>query len=165
MILLKILDEIIKALNNKLYKMKNKIALVIGVFLLLLTSCNNKKELELKEKELKLREQALIVKEDSINQLKNVENNAVEKTSKTSKRELRYLYAANGGLLGYFNDGTTAGCPGCDFCKSNVDGLYTEKPSGTYANDEVVNEIKESGEDIKSWVLIDYQWKAEVPQF
>ncbi len=148
--------------------MKTKIALFTGLLLLFLTSCNNKqKELELNEKEkaIVLKEKELALRIDSINKAKKAETKTYTKTNTvaTNKKELRYLFYDNGGIIGYFNDGTKAGCPRCDFCKSNVDELFAQESMGTYTDEEVLNEINENGTE--GWALIDYEWKMEVPQF
>lgn len=90
----------------------------------------------------------------------------LQKSEKEYKRELRYLYYSNGGLVGYFNDGTIAGCPRCDLLKSNVDQLYLEKTFNTYTEKNGVLQIKggefeypkknnESGSD--GWAMINYK--------
>lgn len=90
---------------------------------------------------------------------------------KKSKRKLRYLYFANGGLRGYFNDGTIAGCPKCDFCRSNILTLFNEKSIGTYqvqADGSLLINTSEiefpNCQADSGWALIDFQWNVKVPQ-
>ena len=93
---------------------------------------------------------------------------------KAKKRELRYLFFANGGIVGYFDDGTIAGCPRCDFCKSNIVAMFNEKTYGKYKvendgsltinGDEHLVPAFNPG-DIDGWALIDYKWKIKPPQY
>lgn len=92
------------------------------------------------------------------------------KTPNKIKKKLRYLYYSNGGIRGYFDDGTVVGCPRCDLIESNVLNLYNEKPIGKYKvlddgslfvnNSE--QEFPNYNED-NGWALIDYKWH-EKPQ-
>ncbi|KAA5534717.1 hypothetical protein F0919_08875 [Taibaiella lutea] len=47
-------------------------------------------------------------------------------------RRLRYLFYSNGGLVGYFNDGTVVGCPRCDPYPGSVERMLQMQPMGTY---------------------------------
>ena len=80
-----------------------------------------------------------------------------------NKKELVYLFTANGGMVGYFSDGTVVGCPRCDFCRSNILAMFKEKPMGTWDLKKPEDFI--SYEADKGWVLINYKWKEKVPQF
>lgn len=51
---------------------------------------------------------------------------------KVSARQLRYLHYANGGLLGFYSDGSVVGCPRCDLVKENIDAMGTDTPTGRY---------------------------------
>lgn len=93
-------------------------------------------------------------------------------TNIKQKKKLRYLYYANGGIRGYFEDGTIVGCPRCDFCRSNIMAMYNEKPLGTFkvqSNGSLLinNSEKEfpNYKDDNGWVLIDYVWNEKVPQY
>jgi len=114
------------------------------------------RELNLKEKELSIREKELDKKE-----------NSSIKEEKENKRKLQYLFSANGGLIGYFNDGSIVGCPRCDLIRENVKNLYKQKSNGSFTvnNDGTLN-VKGSGKvDPKSedgWVMINYKWLVAV---
>lgn len=120
-----------------------------------------KKELELKQKELELKEREL-------NQKDSLEKNTKDKqTIKTEKRQLRYVFYSNGGIVGYFNDGGIVGCPRCDLIKENIQALYKGKPHDSYTvHDGVIYSNKEgklkptNKED--GWAMINYEWLIEV---
>jgi len=83
-------------------------------------------------------------------------------------RKLRYLFFANGGLVGYFDDGSVVGCPRCDLLDVNIESLYEEKPFSTYTvnpdgtlfiDRAEVEYPREAGEDeMPEWAMIDYKW-------
>jgi hypothetical protein len=85
--------------------------------------------------------------------------------SKNGKK-LRYLFYSNGGLTGYFDDGTIANCPRCDLLKENIKILYSLPPFLTYTVENgflLVNgnrkEYPKGGEGLsEGWALIDYEW-------
>ncbi|MCC6515207.1 MAG: hypothetical protein IT275_02530 [Chitinophagales bacterium] len=144
-----------------------------------LTSCSNNqenktKELELKQKELDLKEREISLRENEAQQkqkLKIEESTKKPIANNKNKKELRYLYHANGGIIGYFSDGTIVGCPRCDFCRSNIQAMFNDKPHSTY---EVMSDgsllINNSDREFPSynddngWALIDYKWNEKVPQ-
>jgi hypothetical protein len=77
------------------------------------------------------------------------------------KRKLAYLYVANGGLIGYFNDGTVVGCPTCDLCRNNISSLYKMKVIkhwNLHKPDHFTSYHQDNG-----WVLVNYKWHAKVP--
>lgn len=80
----------------------------------------------------------------------------------SSNRKLRYLFYANGGLRGYFDDGTITACPRCDLLKDNVNDLYSEKPFETYTVEDgfllIDGEAKEYPDTAQDWAMIDYKW-------
>ena len=143
-------------------------------------SCENNntiklKELELKQKELELKEREIKLNEVKFkeNRDSNFEAKQTQKVAKPiNKKELRYLYHANGGMLLYFNDGTIVGCPRCDFIKSNIVASFSAEPDGTYTVEEdgslLINnndkEFPNYNED-NGWALIDYKWNKKVPQY
>lgn len=137
------------------------------LILLTLTSCSNSeenkvKELELKQKELELKEREISLKEKNFNKERKVTTQQLEQTTNKTKKELVYLYTSNGGMVGYFSDGSVVGCPRCDFCKSNVLAMFKEKPMGSW--DLVKPDDFVSYEEDYGWVLIDYKWNKKVPQ-
>jgi hypothetical protein len=71
------------------------------------------------------------------------------------------LFTANGGMLGYFNDGTVVGCPRCDFCESNILSMYKEKSVRRWD----LTQPEDYDPNDKSWVLVNYEWKEKVPQY
>ena len=77
------------------------------------------------------------------------------------KRKLAYLYVANGGLIGYFNDGTVVGCPKCDLCRNNISSLYKMKVIKHW-NLHKPNHFTPYHQD-NGWVLVNYKWHAKVP--
>lgn len=106
--------------------------------------------------------------------LKKAANSQKSKTPNKIKKKLRYLYYSNGGIRGYFDDGTIVGCPRCDFIKSNVLNLYNKKPIGKYkvlpdgslltdnSEQEFPNYNKDDG--WFGWPLIDFKWYEKIPQ-
>ncbi len=153
--------------------------LLISIFLFL-NSCNSnentkekKLELELKQKELELKERELNLQEKEVNKSNTDDNQRNEiNTTKRNKKELRYLYHANGRLIGYFDDGTIVGCPRCDFMRINILALFKEKVMGTYEvqNDGsllINNSEREfpNYNDDNGWALIDFKWYEKVPQY
>lgn len=81
------------------------------------------------------------------------------------ERKLRYLFVANGGTIGYFDDGTVTGCARCEI---GVEELSELEPYGTYIVEEggtllVDGEYREyphvarEGE-WQDWKMIDYKW-------
>ncbi|RYE51684.1 MAG: hypothetical protein EOP48_17885 [Sphingobacteriales bacterium] len=148
--------------------MKNYL-LLTSLFILTLQSCkneNNDHALALKSKELELKERELNLKEKELEQSKKNESQSA--TSKKSlKKELRYVYYANGGLIAYFNDGTVTGCPRCDLMRSNLAAMFNDKPHATYTvqkdgsllvngTDRMYPSANASNGD--HWALIDYKW-------
>lgn len=99
----------------------------------------------------------------------NIQKSEINAATQTSKRELQYLYASNGGLMGFFSDGTVASCPRCDFVEENVNALHKEKPSGKFtATKEYLQSnlngqetqwlIYNEGEIDESWAMINFKW-------
>lgn len=146
---------------------------------ILLISCNRneetkqkEKELELKQKELELKEREISLQEKKVEKQSVPQNNKKEVKQKKSKsRELQYLYHANGGMIGYFDDGTIVGCPQCDFCRSSILEMFNLDPMGTYEVQSdgslLVNKSEREFPNFKDdngWALINYKWNEKVPQ-
>lgn len=154
--------------------------LIILIFLFSFMRCNleqssKQKELELKEKELELIEKELKIKESkSLIDSQYIENSELKNRNKERKhsKELRFLYASNAGIVGYFDNGTVVVCPKCDFCRSNILTMFNENPSGIYEiNNDGSLQVNHSEREYpnynedKGWVLINYKWNEKVPQF
>jgi ferredoxin len=139
---------------------------------------HKQKEIELKEKELELKEREINLKEKQAQQQPSKRSTTDQnpmpqkKASVSNKKELRYLYYANGGVVVYFDDGTIVGCPRCDFCRTTILAMFNDKPHSTYAVQgdgsllinnsarEFPNHSKDPG-----WALIAYKWLEKVPQY
>lgn len=88
------------------------------------------------------------------------------------KRRLNYLFFANGGLIGYLNDGTIVGCPRCDPNAGNVESMLKKPSMGTYRVQKDGG-LKVDGKetvyprvtkDINEWIIFktDAQWDAYI---
>lgn len=160
------------------------IALAVLVFPACQTDSIKERELELKQKELELKEGELAQREANLNRTIAVNsntaneasikenNNPATNTKKESVKKLRYLFFSNGGLVGYFDDGTVAGCPRCDLIKENVESLKKSKPFGTYTVEKnylLVNgnervELYENGKPTRDLAIIDYKQIVDFDQ-
>jgi hypothetical protein len=97
----------------------------------------------------------------------NAQTKSIKKSTSRNvkqKKELVYLYTGNGGLVGYFSDGSVVGCPKCDFCKSSILAMFKEKPRSGKWNLKKPDDFVFYEED-KGWVLVNYKWKEKVPQY
>lgn len=84
-------------------------------------------------------------------------------------RKLRFLYATNGGLRAYYDDGTLVGCSRCDLMKENLEAMQEMEPMGTYTIDSNgvllwgtgldTPDMEDPSWDDGSWAMIDYQWQ------
>lgn len=84
-------------------------------------------------------------------------------------KKLRFLYATNGGLRAYYDDGTLVGCSRCDLMKENLEAMQEMEPMGTYTIDSNgvllwgtgldTPSMEDSSWDDGSWAMIDYQWQ------
>jgi hypothetical protein len=156
----------------------NNIATIALAFLFFFASCMNgneqkQKELELKEKELSLRERELALKEKESTVLASNSETA-SRFNKHAKANLRYLFFANGGIIGYFDNGTYVGCPRCDFCKSNIASMFNATPTGTYSIEVDGSLLRNGSEkefpsyntgDMDGSALINYHWYIKPPQY
>lgn len=92
--------------------------------------------------------------------------------SKAAPLKLQYLYASNAGMMGFYSDGSVRSCGRCEFDKSNVSKMATQKSSAKY---KVVNNVivfnSKSGkqefpfyvdEDAKEmdtdWMMFNFKW-------
>ncbi|MFM2385631.1 MAG: hypothetical protein RL660_388 [Bacteroidota bacterium] len=102
----------------------------------------------------------------TVNAQTKASNKVVQKSTakrSTKKKELVYLYAANGGMVGYFSDGSVVECPRCDFCRSNILAMFKEKPMRQWDLKKPKGFVSYKVDN--GWVLIKYKWKEKVPQF
>lgn len=97
---------------------------------------------------------------------------SVAKQNQKQKKELRYLYASNSGLIGYFDDGSISSCPRCDFYRDNVLYLFEADVYSYYKATEDGTMMIQNRESIiepnyiedRGWKLINYKWQERVPQ-
>ncbi|WP_067139002.1 hypothetical protein [Oceanivirga salmonicida] len=83
-------------------------------------------------------------------------------------RQLQFLYFSNGGLIGYFDDGTITGCPKCDLTNESINSLKNRKPHSKFKI--VENElISEQGGSIpinsmksNEWAIVNYRKIKEI---
>jgi len=131
------------------------------------------KELQLKEKELELKERELELKETS-SQKNQSKSKATEEPNKLAEKKLRYLFYSNGGLVGYFSDGSIVGCPRCDLLKENVENLFGGEILRSYTivkdgsllmsnGDRQIPTAKNNNIG-EGWALIDYKWYVNINQ-
>jgi hypothetical protein len=139
------------------------------------------KELELKKKELELKEKEIFLLQRQLDKINEEQRKKAAQKSElfnSGIKELRFLYHSNGGIIGYFDDGTVANCVRCDFIRSNILTLFNEKPIGSY---EILSDgsllikgvhgnnnserLFPNYEDDAGWALIDYKWNEKVPQY
>jgi hypothetical protein len=83
----------------------------------------------------------------------------IENKESKQKKKLVYLYTSNGGMVGYYSDGSVVGCPRCEFLESNLLRMLKEKPTGKW-NLKKPNDFISYEED-NGWVLINYVWKEK----
>ncbi len=138
--------------------------IILLLFLtILMTNCNNGNST--REKELALKERELFIKEET---LKQQELNRKEPATSTKKpRKLRYLYFANGGLIGYFDEGTVTVCPGCELLQDNIKGVYqtrvikkyTLQSDGSLLADDHERKYPGKGSNgfTEGWAMVDYK--------
>ncbi len=95
---------------------------------------------------------------------KTSETITVEKKSETPKeKRLQFLFYANGGLIGYFDDGTIVGCPRCELTDEVVEILKDREPHSKFKIiDNVL--ISEQGDTIpidsmrnNEWAIVNYK--------
>lgn len=101
-------------------------------------------------------------------QTKKTDSATSSSLQKEGERKLRYLFYANGGLVGYFDDGTVAACPRCDLLKENIRALHAAMPFKKYtvekdgsllvgkSEHQFPKEKDDNGN--KEWAMIDYKW-------
>jgi hypothetical protein len=155
-----------------------KSTILIILLFILFICCSNKNRTE-KVKELLPEEKRLELSQKDLTSINNIADTGKAKIKNThgqkkKKRELRYLFFANGGVIGYFNDGTVVGCAKCDFCRSNILQMFKEKPFQKYIVESDGSLLIDGVEKIipvfnntqfDEWALIDYKWYIKPPQY
>lgn len=123
------------------------------------TEKKSTKELELKEKELELKEKELELKQKEL-ALEKQKSTSEEKTKK--ERRLIHLFVSNGGMIGYYDDGTAVGCPRCDFLQENLNFMFNQKPTEKWdVNNPEALKVDTNEDD---WALFNYEWKKDRPE-
>ncbi|MBQ4912830.1 hypothetical protein J8L85_00175 [Maribacter sp. MMG018] len=93
-----------------------------------------------------------------------------EKIEIKESRQLQFLYFANGGLIGYFDDGTIVGCPRCDLIDENIELIKSRKPHSRF---KVIDKIliSEQGDSVpinsmknNEWAIINYKSTLREPK-
>jgi len=126
------------------------------------------KDNKLKERELDIKEKELDIREKELEHEKNEKDDKTTKeNTQENKRKLQFLFSSNGGLVGYFNDGSVAGCPRCDLIRENVKSLLRQKTNGYYTvNSDGSLNLKSEGRVIPKledgWVMINYKWLVDL---
>ena len=78
-------------------------------------------------------------------------------------RQLQFLYFTNGGLIGYFDDGTIVGCPRCDLMEKNINTLKNKDPHSEFIIEkDVLITLQGDTIPIKSmksneWAIVNYK--------
>lgn len=95
-------------------------------------------------------------------------NQKLEQPKSSAVRKLKYLYYSNGGLIGYFDDGSISACPRCELEVTNVKTLNSSKPFGTFVVQKDGSLLVNGSEKIKpspknefigeGWAVINYKW-------
>lgn len=117
------------------------IKVVIFIFFISIFSCKNKKESKKDENKIPI-EKKIEIKEN---------------------RQLQFLYFSNGGLIGYFDDGTIVGCPRCDLMNDNIEAIKTREPHSKFKIENGIL-ISEQGDSVSinsmrnnEWAIVNYK--------
>ena len=91
-------------------------------------------------------------------------------------RKLKYLYASNHSLTGFFDDGTVSECEACTLCEASVASLATTQPSWLYEQDGSGIAMFKHKDDMdaigipfdrqhpqKEWAIVDFKQIQEIP--
>lgn len=133
--------------------------------ILLLISCNQKKKSN--SKTISSKEE--IISNDNISKNNQEDTIGINKKM-TQERNLRFLFYANGGLIGYFNDGTISGCTSCDLNKDNITSLYTKDPHAQFKVEKgfLISELNDTilidSMTINEWAIIEYENQVNNPK-
>lgn len=116
------------------------------------------KELELKEKELELKEKELELQK---REMEMEQNKNKKSENKKPQKKLMHLFVANGGMIGYYDDGSVVGCPRCDYLQENLDMMYQKQSSETWDVNNPKSILENTNEE--DWALFNYEWKKDKP--
>lgn len=151
--------------HNKLDQKMNTFRILFLSITILLTSCTQKNKSNSENTSSKL---------DTITNDNNYKNNTVDTDTITTKtiqeRNLRFLFFANGGLIGYFNDGTITGCPRCDLTSENITALYNKEPHSKFKVEKgyLISELNDSifinSMTKREWAIIEYENQINNPK-
>lgn len=132
---------------------------------LLLTNCTQKN----KSNNDNISSKADTILNDNIHKNNSVDTNAIT-NKETQKRNLQFLFYANGGLIGYFDDGTITGCPRCDLITENITALYNKEPHSKFKveNGFLISELSDSilinSMTKREWAIIEYENQINNPK-
>ena len=100
-----------------------------------------------------------------VNHLSDSLANAMKQVEIKGERKLRYVFASNGGIIGYFSDGSVAGCQRCDYKEENMDALMTAPTHATYTvgKQGLIVDGENISFDMEGWKMIDYKW-SQLPE-
>lgn len=78
---------------------------------------------------------------------------------------LKYLFSSSSGLIGFYSDGTTRTCPGCNQTASSIDTMTASEPFGAYndsetsvtLSDDTVMPLYNDGQIAAGWLIVNYQ--------
>ncbi|MDU1890619.1 MAG: hypothetical protein E6767_08000 [Dysgonomonas sp.] len=139
-------------------------SLPVLLILILFACCGNKKVESVAVEEISLSVMNSVIEQEESKEKSDV-------IPMKEGRKLRYLFSSNGGLVGYFDDGTVAACPRCDLLDVNVEALYRSDVWRTYIIESdgallIDGEMKEypvimEERGYQEWVMIDYKWIVE----
>tara|TARA_R110002072_G_scaffold282761_1_gene445843 strand:- start:68318 stop:68695 length:378 start_codon:yes stop_codon:yes gene_type:complete len=80
---------------------------------------------------------------------------------------LRFLWASNGGLIGYYSDGSIRGCSKCDLLLENLERMKNSNSKGNYLfeNGCIIEENQEPlcidpkvDKTHPFWIVVNYKW-------
>jgi hypothetical protein len=141
--------------------------LSILLFCLLVIACkhNNKKNHHSHKVPITTKDSSMYPMEEEYNSVNPAPLPILK--SINAKRQLRYLYSNNGGLLGYYNDGTVTGLPKHDLTPNNIlymDSVvpfekYSVNKDGSILCRGVIENPNAPGAKV-NWPLINNKWNV-----
>lgn len=134
-------------------KTEMKIIKPLLIFLILLISCSDNKTTKEEPKHN--------IENDMIKSLnQNLNDNKVNISNQIEvdeNKKLQFLFYSNGGLIGYYDDGTIVGCPRCDLMDENIKAMKSKKPHSRF---KIIDDflISEQGDTISIKSMKDNEW-------